>query len=148
MARAGYPHCVLPAAFFFVVHGDRLEEYCALHLPHPRLSSTSPRPPTTSKMVEKRKSQAVANAPVKKRKKAPAKSSKTSKPKRVVDANSLPWKSVELPEMFNDAEGFYGLEEITGVDVVRNGNVVKFVSSLLQPQSPIDLGANMEPGYH
>lgn len=85
-------------------------------------------------MGEKRKRQVIANAPVKKRKNAVAKStkpSKSSKPKRVVDANSLAWKPVDLPEMFNDAEGFFGLEEITGVDVVRNGNVVKFVSSLL-----------------
>ena len=82
-------------------------------------------------MVEKRKRLAVANAPVKKRKKAAAKSSKSSEPKRVVDANSLAWKPVDLPEMFNDAEGFFGLEEISGVDVVRNGNVVKFVSNPL-----------------
>lgn len=82
-------------------------------------------------MVQKRKRQAVANAPVKKRKQASAaKASKSSKPKRVVDANSLAWKAVDLPEMFNDAEGFFGLEEISGVDVVRNGNVVKFVSHL------------------
>lgn len=88
--------------------------------------------PKESKMVQKRKTLAVANAPVKKRKQTPAaKSSKSSKPKRVVDANSLAWKSVDLPEMFNDAEGFFGLEEISGVDVVRNGNVVKFVSDLL-----------------
>ncbi|KAL1871640.1 ATP-dependent RNA helicase [Diaporthe australafricana] len=80
-------------------------------------------------MVEKRKRSAVANAPVKKRKKAPAKASKSSKPKRVVDANSLAWKAVDLPEMFNDAEGFFGLEEISGIEVVRNGDVVKFVTA-------------------
>jgi ATP-dependent RNA helicase DDX24/MAK5 len=83
-------------------------------------------------MVQKRKRSAVANVPVKKRKQATAaKSSKSSKPKRVVDANSLAWKPVDLPEMFNDAEGFFGLEEISGVDVVRSGNMVKFVSHLL-----------------
>lgn len=103
-------------------------------------------------MVEKRKRQAVANAPVKKRKNAAAKSSKSSKsskPKRVVDANSLAWKPVELPEMFNDAEGFFGLEEITGVDVVRNGNVVKFVSDLLWSLChSIVQATNVEPGDH
>lgn len=50
-------------------------------------------------------------------------------PKRVVAASSLPWKSVDIPEMFDDAEGFFGLEEVTGVDVVRNGNNVKFVAA-------------------
>ncbi|KAG6363800.1 hypothetical protein INS49_008903 [Diaporthe citri] len=95
-------------------------------------------------MVEKRKRQAVANAPVKKRKNAPAKSSKSSKAKRVVDANSLAWKPVELPEMFNDAEGFFGLEEITGVDVVRNGNVVKFVTTDDTPAPTEDDGDEFE----
>lgn len=99
-------------------------------------------------MGEKRKRQAVANAPVKKRKNVTAKTSKSSKPKRVVDANSLAWKPVDLPEMFNDAEGFFGLEEITGVDVVRNGNVVKFVSSNLWPLCHSVLrGTNVGPGY-
>lgn len=99
-------------------------------------------------MGEKRKRQAVANAPVKKRKNATAKPPKSSKPKRVVDANSLAWKPVDLPEMFNDAEGFFGLEEITGVDVVRNGNVVKFVSSNLWSLChSIHLGTNVGPGY-
>ncbi|POS75954.1 ATP-dependent RNA helicase MAK5 [Diaporthe helianthi] len=96
-------------------------------------------------MVQKRKSQAVANAPVKKRKQAPtAKASKSSKPKRVVDANSLAWKPVDLPEMFNDAEGFFGLEEISGVDVVRNGNVVKFVTADDAPTTAEDAGDDFE----
>jgi hypothetical protein len=30
--------------------------------------------------------------------------------------------------MFEDAEGFFGLEEVEGVEVVREGDVVKFVS--------------------
>lgn len=100
-------------------------------------------------MVEKRKRQSIANAPVKKRKNAPAKPSKSSKPKRVVDVDSLAWKPVDLPEMFNDAEGFFGLEEITGVDVVRNGNVVKFVSNLLLTLCrSIKLGTNAGSGHH
>lgn len=100
-------------------------------------------------MVQKRKRLAVANAPVKKRKQAPAKSAKSSKPKRVVDANSLAWKPVDLPEMFNDAEGFFGLEEISGVDVVRNGNVVKFVSDHLYDFCYLsNRDPNVKPGYH
>lgn len=53
-----------------------------------------------------------------------------AKTKKVLDANALPWKTVDIPEMFDDAEGFFGLEEVTGVEVVRNGNTVKFVSML------------------
>jgi len=32
-----------------------------------------------------------------------------------------------MPEMFDDAEGFYGLEEVEGVEIVRDGQNVKFV---------------------
>lgn len=49
------------------------------------------------------------------------------KKKKQVDVNSLKWRTVDVPEMFDDAEGFYGLEEIDGVEIVRNGNTVQFV---------------------
>lgn len=41
--------------------------------------------------------------------------------------DALPWNEVEMPEMFDDAEGFFGLEEVEDVEVVREGNVLKFV---------------------
>ncbi|CAR25285.1 ATP-dependent RNA helicase [Lachancea thermotolerans CBS 6340] len=42
----------------------------------------------------------------------------------VVGANELKWKSVEIPDTMDDFGGFYGLEEIDGVDVkVVNGKV-------------------------
>ncbi|VBB80063.1 Putative ATP-dependent RNA helicase mak-5 [Podospora comata] len=50
--------------------------------------------------------------------------------KHFVPVDELPWQTVEVPEMFDDAEGFYGLEEIQGVDVVREGDVVKFVAAV------------------
>ncbi|KAI0417811.1 P-loop containing nucleoside triphosphate hydrolase protein [Xylaria grammica] len=46
---------------------------------------------------------------------------------RSIAIDSLPWSKAKLPDMFNDAEGFYGLEEVEGVEVVRgDGNVVEF----------------------
>jgi hypothetical protein len=48
--------------------------------------------------------------------------------KRPVALDALPWNEVEMPDMFEDAEGFFGLEEVEGVEVVREGDVVKFVS--------------------
>lgn len=59
-----------------------------------------------------------------------SKRQKTNVAKRVTDVDSLAWKSVDVPEMFDDAEGFFGLEEVEGVDIVREGNSVKFVSAL------------------
>lgn len=48
--------------------------------------------------------------------------------RRPVSVDSLPWKKVEVPEMLDDAEGFYGLEEVEGVEVVRHGDKIEFVS--------------------
>ncbi|RWA13015.1 hypothetical protein EKO27_g2083 [Xylaria grammica] len=46
---------------------------------------------------------------------------------RSIAIDSLPWSKAKLPDMFNDAEGFYGLEEVEGVEVVRgDGNIVEF----------------------
>jgi ATP-dependent RNA helicase DDX24/MAK5 len=47
--------------------------------------------------------------------------------KRPVKLDGLLWNAVQLPDMFEDAEGFFGLEEIEGVDIVREGDTVKFV---------------------
>ena len=47
--------------------------------------------------------------------------------KRPVKLDALPWNEVQLPDMFDDAEGFFGLEEIDGIDIVREGDTVKFV---------------------
>ena len=52
-----------------------------------------------------------------------------SNPKRAVAVDALSWKTVDVPEMFDDAEGFYGLEVVEGVDIVKDGGTVKFVSS-------------------
>ncbi|ORY58395.1 P-loop containing nucleoside triphosphate hydrolase protein [Pseudomassariella vexata] len=61
--------------------------------------------------------------------KLPAKKQKTraavkkpTKAKRSVTADKLQWRSATLPDMFNDAEGFFGLEEVDDVEVVKLGN--------------------------
>lgn len=51
----------------------------------------------------------------------------TSASKKPVAVDSLPWNEVQMPEMFDDAEGFYGLEEVDDVEVVRQGDKVQFV---------------------
>lgn len=37
----------------------------------------------------------------------------------VVSESDLPWREVALPDRLEDAEGFFGLEEIEDVDIVR-----------------------------
>ncbi|KAI9743069.1 MAG: ATP-dependent RNA helicase [Claussenomyces sp. TS43310] len=49
-----------------------------------------------------------------------------------VALDALPWNEVEMPDMFEDAEGFFGLEEVDDVEVVRDGSKVQFVSSKAQ----------------
>ena len=46
--------------------------------------------------------------------------SATKKQKRRVQLNDLGWKTVGMPDRLEDTEGFYGLEEIDDVDVVRD----------------------------
>ena len=50
-----------------------------------------------------------------------------AKEKRPVSVDALAWKTVDVPEMFDDAEGFYGLEVVEGVDIVKDGGAVQFV---------------------
>ena len=38
---------------------------------------------------------------------------------RTVSVDSLPWKEASLSDRLEDAEGFFGLEEIDGVEVLR-----------------------------
>lgn len=45
--------------------------------------------------------------------------------KNVVSLDALPWTEVPLPDRFEDAEGFFGLEEIEDVEVVRDKNLGK-----------------------
>ncbi|KAJ8111495.1 hypothetical protein OPT61_g5920 [Boeremia exigua] len=50
----------------------------------------------------------------------------TKKLARRVQLNDLGWKTVSMPDRLEDTEGFYGLEEIDDVDVVRDpttGNI-------------------------
>lgn len=75
--------------------------------------------------VDKKRKNTKAPASGPKRRKTQQQSKQTKRP---VSVDALAWKTVDIPEMFDDAEGFFGLEEITGVDVVKEGDVVKFVS--------------------
>lgn len=69
----------------------------------------------------------------KRQKVAPAISNEHSDRKKVpVALDALPWNEVEMPDMFDDAEGFFGLEEVDDVEVIRDGNTLQFVSHPLE----------------
>jgi len=79
---------------------------------------------------QKKRSRPVPNTSQrsKKRQKIELVKNKTSTPqKRPVAVDALPWNEVQMPDMYDDAEGFFGLEEVEGVEIVREGNNVKFV---------------------
>ncbi|KAH3660506.1 hypothetical protein OGAPHI_007092 [Ogataea philodendri] len=76
----------------------------------------------------------VAQRLILKRKKAQGKRQKQnkrqksgSKEARFVTEDKLQWKPVQVPDTLDDYEGFYGLEEIDGVDVKVEDGKVKFV---------------------
>lgn len=48
---------------------------------------------------------------------APAKRSKSVNG-TASSTDALQWKEVEMPDVLDDVEGFFGLEEVDGVDVV------------------------------
>ncbi|KAI1473197.1 ATP-dependent RNA helicase MAK5 [Daldinia caldariorum] len=80
--------------------------------------------------LKKRKAPSqTPSAPAKKKIKARQSTGKPaqSKEKKRVSADSLRWRKAKLPDMFNDAEGFYGLEEVDDVEVFRNSdNTIEF----------------------
>ena len=45
---------------------------------------------------------------------------------RIVSLESLQWHQVPFPETSQDAEGFFGLEELSDVDVVRDSNKIEY----------------------
>lgn len=76
-----------------------------------------PRPAVTSGQKSK-----------KRQKIAPGKNSTPKPQKRALTVDALPWNEIKMPDMFDDAEGFFGLEEVEGVEIVKEGGNVKFVS--------------------
>jgi ATP-dependent RNA helicase DDX24/MAK5 len=86
--------------------------------------------PLTMKTNNKRKFSKAPGGQTKRRKTQVG----DSKPKRPVSVDALSWKTVDVPEMFDDAEGFYGLEVVEGVDIVNKDGTVQFVSFELWPE--------------
>jgi len=84
------------------------------------------------KTDNKRKLSKAAGGPPKRRKTQGGDANAKAKEKRAVNVDALSWKTVDVPEMFDDAEGFYGLEVVEGVDIVKEGGTVQFVSPFQQ----------------
>lgn len=67
----------------------------------------------------------ASTAQANKRKKA-AKTDGASDDERSVGVEDLNWKEVAMPDRMEDAEGFFGLEEIDGVDIIKTNGEVQF----------------------
>ncbi|KAH6644949.1 DEAD/DEAH box helicase [Truncatella angustata] len=68
-----------------------------------------------------------SSAVTKKQKTRPQPKKPTTKTRRTVGFDSLRWTSAKLPDMTNDAEGFYGLEEVDDVEIVKDqDNNIRF----------------------
>ncbi|KAK3950501.1 P-loop containing nucleoside triphosphate hydrolase protein [Pseudoneurospora amorphoporcata] len=85
--------------------------------------------------VDKKRKNTKGPASGPKRRKTQQQSKQTKRP---VSVDALAWKTVDIPEMFDDAEGFFGLEEITGVDVVKEGDVVKFMAAVPKSKAEVE----------
>lgn len=77
-------------------------------------------------MSGKRKRSVKAKA----RKKFQQENEATKDIRQTVEQDKLPWQEVAIPDTLEDTEGFYGLEEIDNVEVVRSSgkNVLYMVS--------------------
>lgn len=73
-------------------------------------------------MAPSKKGKKPVKAPKGQKRKTLSLKQKNAKESKVVKVDSLQWKAVEVPDNLGDYEGFYGLEEIDGVDVkIVNG---------------------------
>lgn len=80
-------------------------------------------------MGEKRRCDQKGPAPQHKKRKGPG-NARTAESSwdGIVGINDLNWKEVTLPDRIDNVEGFYGLEEIEDVDIVKpeGGGEVQF----------------------
>lgn len=96
-------------------------------------------------MGQKRGRDSRAQAQESKKRKKAAKSGPTSDDTAwdgVVGLDDLNWNEVALPDRMEDAGGFFGLEEIDGVDVVRpqgNGEVQFKVQYIISRFTQVEL---------
>ncbi|RCK54907.1 ATP-dependent RNA helicase MAK5 [Candida viswanathii] len=92
--------------------------------------------------------QVKKNKKVSKPRKPPTLKQKLQKESKIVKINDLAWKPVDIPDNLEDYEGFYGLEEIDGVDVKMVDGKAEFVVkddlkiSKEEPEENDDIGVD------
>ena len=52
---------------------------------------------------------------------------------QAVSLEKAAWHEVPFPETFEDAEGFFGLEEVSDVEVVRDSGNIEYRVHLVSP---------------
>ncbi|KAG7286226.1 ATP-dependent RNA helicase [Staphylotrichum longicolle] len=91
-------------------------------------------------VIDKKRKRSDGHAKRPKASGAAPKRQKSNAAKKVTSVDALSWKSVDVPEMFDDAEGFYGLEEVEGDEIVREGDTVKFVAAVTESADDEEFG--------
>jgi ATP-dependent RNA helicase DDX24/MAK5 len=117
--------------------------------------------PETKPDTKKRKSpskvaKAEKNQAAHKRRKIEPTSKKSKKPikavipvKQPVRLDELGWQSVDIPEQLDDYEGFFGLEEVEGVEVVKDEKTgrIEYKASGSSKINPKAAGPSGEEGH-
>ncbi|KAL8814539.1 MAG: hypothetical protein Q9223_006250, partial [Gallowayella weberi] len=65
---------------------------------------------------------------------------KHPKSSKAVGVDALPWNQVSLPDRLDDAEGFFGLEEISDVEIVKDEKLGRVEYRVGQRLKPTDAG--------
>ncbi|KAM9916882.1 hypothetical protein OXX80_013442, partial [Metschnikowia pulcherrima] len=64
----------------------------------------------------------------KKKEKTPTLMQKNARQNKIIKADQVMWKPVELPDNLGDYSGFFGLEELEGVDVRMVNGAPEFIA--------------------
>lgn len=82
-----------------------------------------------AKMVPKKNTKPSPKKNIKpSRPKAPTLKQKQANANKIIKGGDLQWKSVDIPDTWGDYSGFFGLEELDGVDVKMVNGKAEFVS--------------------
>lgn len=79
-----------------------------------------------------------------KSRKTPTLKQKNARVNKIIKANQLQWKSVDIPDNLGDYSGFFGLEELEGVDVRMLNGKPEFITKASDLEDEVEEDAEVE----